>query len=314
MVTDPLSDILALLRPRSAISVGLDIAGDWCFSFPSHVGIKFNAVMHGECYLRMDGSETWHHLRQGSCFLLTLGLPFTLASDPSLPPRPAAILYRDVTGPVANFNGGGDLFLIGGRFTFEGEGAALLAALPPVLLLDSVSPEASVLQWSLTQLTDELRQHRPGGALLSEHLAHLMLVHILRLYLERAAPGEVSWLQALADRHLGRALSALHAEPARSWTLAELAARAGLSRTVFAERFRRVVGLSAGDYLIRWRMLLARDRLRHTADGIGQIALSVGYQSEAAFSTAFKRVTDLSPRQYRRGMDATPRMLVSTSS
>ena len=300
MSIDPLSDVLALLRPRSAISVGLDIARDWAFRFPRHDGIKFNAVMRGACWIRMEGDDAWHRIEQGGCFLLTRGLPFTLASDPAVPVEDAAILYRDVTGPIATWNGGGDMFLIGGRFTFEADEAALLSALPPLLVLDSRSPHASVLQWSLGQLAEELRQRRPGGALLSEHLAHFMLVHILRLYLADSTGRDASWLHGLADRQLSRALASLHGDPARNWSLAELAAEAGMSRSVFAERFRRVVGLSAMDYLTRWRMLLARDRLRHTSASVASIALAVGYQSEAAFSTAFKRVHQDSPRQFRR--------------
>lgn len=301
MPVDPLSEVLSLLRPRSAVSVGLDLAGDWSFLFPRHEGIKFNAVVTGACWISMHGSDQWHRLEQGGCFLLTRGLPFILASDPALPPADPADLYREPLGPVATWKGGGEMLLVGGRFTFpQGDGSALLSALPPLLLIDSRSPHASVLQWSLAQLAEELGQRRPGGALLSEHLAHLMLVHILRLYLEGSGGRQASWLHGLADRQLSRALSALHDDPSRNWTLADLAGIAGMSRTVFAERFRKVVGHSAMDYLTRWRMLLARDRLRHTGDSIASIALSVGYQSEAAFSTAFKRATNGSPRQFRR--------------
>ena len=300
MLIDPLSDVLTLLRPQSAISIGIDLAGDWAFHFSGHESIKFNAVTRGLCWVNVAGGA-WHRIEQNGCFLLTQGLPFTLASDPTVPPMDASALYQDVTGPIATWNEGGDMYLIGGCFIFaERDSAALLGALPPIIAVDARSPHASVLQWALAQLAVELDQHRPGGALMSDHLAHFMLVHILRLHLETADERHPSWLHALADRQISSALTAIHGDPARAWALADLAAQAGMSRSVFAERFRAGVGLSAMDYLTRWRMLLARDRLRHTADSIASIALSVGYQSEAAFSTAFKRANHGSPRQFRR--------------
>jgi AraC-like DNA-binding protein len=125
-------------------------------------------------------------------------------------------------------------------------------------------------------------------------------VQVLRLHLQAQQTAGLGWFQALADRQLSRVVGAMHGDPAHRWTLQELARTAGMSRSTFAERFKRLVGSSPMDYLTRWRMLVAGDRLRHSADSISSIALGIGYQSESAFSTAFKRAMACSPRQFRR--------------
>jgi AraC-like DNA-binding protein len=118
--------------------------------------------------------------------------------------------------------------------------------------------------------------------------------------------GGVGWLFALADKQMGAAIGAIHADPARRWSLSELAAHAGMSRSSFALKFKQTVGSAPMDYLTRWRMLLAGDRLAHSGDPISVIALSLGYESESAFSTAFKRVMGQAPRRYGRAGQAGP--------
>lgn len=200
---------------------------------------------------------------------------------------------------IATCNGGGDFFLIGGRFAFEGDHAGLLfGALPAIVHIRDATNQAAVLRWALEQLALELKQGSPGGALMADHLAQIMLLQVLRLWL--ASGKQSGWLGALADHRLTRALGAMHAEPQRRWTLVELAGLAGMSRTTFAERFRDVVGQTPLDYLASWRMRLAADRLHRSADSVAAIGFSVGYESEAAFSTAFRRVTGRTPMQYRR--------------
>jgi AraC-like DNA-binding protein len=128
----------------------------------------------------------------------------------------------------------------------------------------------------------------------------MMLVQALRLYLASSAGTAVGWLAGLADRQLSKAINAIHANPAQRWTLQELAATSGMSRSSFAEKFRRTVGMPAMEYLAQWRMLLAAERLQNGKDPISVIAPSLGYESEAAFSTAFKKIMGVSPRQYAR--------------
>ncbi|MCP1645706.1 AraC-like DNA-binding protein [Pseudomonas citronellolis] len=299
---DPLSDVLSLLKPRSQFYAGFDAAGDWSFDFPPHEGIKFTAVMRGTCWGITDDLQHPVRFAEGDCFLLNSRRRFVLSSDPALPAENAEhILEAAARDGVAVHNGGGEVFLISGRFDFSGNHAAVLFdALPPIVNIPKASTQAEVLRWSLDQLASELRTPQPGGALMSTHLVHLMLVQVLRLFLGNSGELPQGWFLALTDRQIGRAIGALHAEPARHWTLEELARTAGLSRTVFAQRFKALVGSTAMDYLTRWRMLLAADRIRDDRQSIASIAFSLGYESESAFSTAFKRTMGFAPTRYRR--------------
>ena len=137
---------------------------------------------------------------------------------------------------------------------------------------------------------------------MAQHLAHLMLLQALRLHLADGSAGSVGWLFALGDKHISAAIAAIHAAPAHRWTLQALAERAGMSRSSFALRFKETVGASPMEYLTRWRMLLAGDRLMNSSEPISVVARSLGYESESAFSTAFKRIMRCSPRQYGRGL------------
>jgi AraC-like DNA-binding protein len=299
---DPLSDVLSLLKPRSYVSGGFDVGGDWSIAFSRHEGIKCYAVLSGRCWLAVDGVADPVRLKSGDCFLLPRGLPFRLASDLTLTPVEFAAIHAiKRNGVIASVNGGGDFLLAGTHFLLAGAHAEiLLGALPPIVHIRGESDRA-VLRWSMERMRQELREPRPGGHLIAEHLAHMMLVQALRLHLAESSSGGVGWLFALADRQMGAAIGAIHEDPAHLWTLQQLAGRAGMSRSTFALKFKEAVGTSPMEYLARWRMLLAADRLANSGDPVGIIALSLGYESESAFSTAFKRVMGSSPRQYGRG-------------
>ncbi|MFT4242613.1 MAG: AraC family transcriptional regulator [Acidovorax sp.] len=299
---DPLSDVLSLLQPRSQYYAGFDAAGDWSFDFPPHEGIKFTAVVRGTCWGMADGLTAPVRFEAGDCYLLNSGRRFVLSSDPALPPQdPALVLDAAAREGIAVHNGGGEVLLISGRFDFSGHHAAVLFdALPPMIHIPSASAQAGVLRWALEQLTSELRQQQPGGTLMSTHLAHLMLVQALRLFLSAHGDAPRGWFLALTDRQISPAIGAIHAQPDRAWTLEQLARIAGVSRTVFAQRFKALVGSTVMDYLTRWRMLLAADRLRRGGEKVSSIAFSLGYESESSFSAAFKRTMACSPTQYRR--------------
>jgi AraC-like DNA-binding protein len=206
-------------------------------------------------------------------------------------------------GGIVSLNGGGDCFIVGGHFTLTGSHAEiLLGMLPPIVHLRSESDKAA-LRWSLDRMRQEVREQRPGAFLVTQHLAYMMLVQALRLYLEEGVRGGVGWLCALADKQMSVAISVIHDDPAHHWTLQALAERVGMSRSIFAEKFKATVGVTPMEYLTRWRMLLAADRLTNSGDPISVIATSLGYESESAFSKAFKRVMGRSPRQYARAPD-----------
>ncbi|WP_338721905.1 AraC family transcriptional regulator [Devosia sp. XK-2] len=300
MVSDPLSEALALLRPKSWISAGLDAAGPWAMTFGPPDGIKFNAVLRGSCWLRVGEGEPIA-LSRGDCFLLTQPLPFVLASALDQEPIDAGPIYAAATDGIAQVNGGGDFFLIGGRFSFEEEYARLFfRGLPPVVHTRSDTAQSRVLRWALDQLALEVAAREAGAQLMSNLLAQVMLVQVLRLHLSRSDPHTPGWMKALADRRIGPAVRAMHADLTRRWTVSDLAQEAAMSRSAFAARFMDVVGISPVSYLSRWRMLVASERLKRTDQPIGTIAFAVGYESEAAFSVAFSRIMGRSPRAYRR--------------
>ncbi|WP_250035225.1 AraC family transcriptional regulator [Paractinoplanes maris] len=294
---DPLDDVLALVGVTSSLSAGLVAGGAWSVAFQPPPAVKFNAVRRGSCYLRAEGKV--YELHQGDCFLLTRPVAFTLAGGLDVPSEPAGPLFARAEDGIARAGRGDEVFLIGGRFGF-GERAQelLLDALPPVVHVPGASTAAAAVRWALDQIDAELRDHPPASTLLTEHLALVMLIHLLRLHLS-AVPPAAGWLAGLADPVVGPALRALHGKPAYAWTVADLAAVAAVSRSTLAARFKQVVGQGPLDYLTHWRIELASARLRHGDHTLAAIAHEVGYGSESALSTAFKRVTGTSPRAYR---------------
>jgi AraC-like DNA-binding protein len=298
---DPLSDVLSLLKLRSYNSGGFDAGGDWSIGFGQHDGIKCYAVASGQCWLAVEGVLEPVRLTAGDCFLLPTGRPFRLTSDLALPPVDAFTVFKTpLNGRIGSCNGGGDCFGVGGHFALTGKHAEiLLGVLPPIVHLRKEADKAA-LRWSLDRMGQELREQQPGSFLIGQHLAHLILIQALRLHLAEGMRGGVGWLFALSDPQVGPAIQSMHADPSHRWALQELAEQAGMSRSTFARKFKETVGTAPMDYLTRWRMLLAGDKLVHSKEPIATIALSLGYESESAFSTAFKRVMDCSPRQYSR--------------
>jgi AraC-like DNA-binding protein len=299
---DPLSSILKLLKPRNYLAAGLEAGGDWAIQFPDQEdGIKTGAVVSGSCWLSVEGEPAPVQLHEGDCFLLPSGRPFRLGTDLERPPVDAAEVFA---GPrkdgVAVHNGGRDFALVSTRFALSGSHSnVLMRMLPPIVHIRERSDQG-VLRWMIERMMTELRDPRPGGSLIVEHLSHMMLVQTLRLHVTERATARVGWLFALADRQMNAVLTALHDDPSRRWTLEMLAACAGMSRSSFAVKFKETVGSTPMEYLLRWRMMLAGARLASAKDPVSAVALSLGYESEAAFSTAFKRVMGCSPRQYGR--------------
>jgi AraC-like DNA-binding protein len=298
---DPLSDVLSLLKLRSYVSGGFDAGGDWAVQFGPHDGIKFHAVVLGECWVSVDGVPEPVKVRAGECFLLARGKPFRVASDMAVEPVDVRTLLPPMyDGRIVTYNRGGEFLSIGGYFTLaDGPADLLLNMLPPIIHIQE-EPGRSTLQWCVERMRQELRDPQPGGFVLAQQLATVVLVQALRLQVSNARRDGAGWLFALADKRMRAAINAMHESPARRWTLQAMAEQAAMSRTTFVLKFKELVGLSPMDYLTRWRMMLAADRLTSTRDSISQIGLALGYESEKSFSTAFKRVMNYSPRQYGR--------------
>ena len=295
---DPLSDVLSLLELRSYLVGGFEAGGDWSIGFGPYDAIKCYAVTSGSCWVAVEGDEAPAYLQQGDCFLLPRGRPFRVASDLALPPVDWRSHVQGAgDGALIKLNDGGEVTVLGGHFQLTGPQAGILIGmLPPLVHLQSEA-DRETLRWAFDRMRSELGDPRPGSSLITQQLASMIFVQVLRLYLDKS-PG-VGWLFALSDRHVGAALVAMHAQPARRWTVATLAAEIGLSRSGFAARFADLVGEGPIEYLTRWRMLVAGRRLSR-GEPVGPIARSLGYQSESAFSTAFKRVTGQTPRHHGR--------------
>jgi AraC-like DNA-binding protein len=240
-------------------------------------------------------------LNAGDCFLLPRGLPFRLATDLALTPihYTAAIAQLSMRGDAPELTEG-TRYIAGGYFVFSGDHARLLLdSLPPIVHIRRESDKAT-MRWSLERMREELRNPQPGGSLITQQLAYMMLVQALRLHLTDVTTTGPGWLFALSDKHMSIAIGCIHNDPGYSWTLKVLAERVGMSRSVFAQRFREIVGATPMEYLTRWRMLLAAERLKNSSDGLSVLAHSLGYESESAFGKAFRRIIGCSPGQYAR--------------
>jgi AraC-like DNA-binding protein len=327
---DPLSQVLELLDLRAASPSRLEAGGRWALSFPGHQHLKIGAVVAGQCWLIPDQAAP-QHLAAGDCYLLVSSHPYTAASDdPASSAVPVSAVPASTVLPSpwptpayyqTTPDDPGRTILISGSLSFDDTAAALLLdRLPPVSRIAAGSPQASVVAPALQLLAAEtagttgttgVARTAPGSDLMRQQLTCILFIQVLRALLETgeasnetsseaSGPASPGWLAALRDPQIGAALTLIHQEPARRWTVAELAAAAGLSRSSFALHFRALVGLPPLDYLVRWRMQLAARALRSTDRTVAAIGTSLGYGSESAFSNAFKRVRGQPPSRYRR--------------
>jgi AraC-like DNA-binding protein len=172
--------------------------------------------------------------------------------------------------------------------------------LPPMIHISAGCEQAAVLRWLLGRLERERAGSLPGSTLASLHLTQLMFVEILRVHMESGSEKPGGWLRAIGDRRLASALRLMHGDPGRAWRLDELAAASAMSRTAFAVHFKTVVGMAPLTWLTQWRMGMAKRALIEEDVPVAVLAARLGYASESAFSSAFKRVAGTAPRDYRR--------------
>jgi AraC-like DNA-binding protein len=299
--TDPLSNVLSLLKPHAYKSVALDAGGHWALRLGQTDGFLCLVLVSGHCWLIVDGLGEPILLKAGEYAVLPKAPAFRIASDVSVPAVEFATVITDwPKDGVFTWQGGGACLLLSAFFTFASEHSEFLSlVLPPILHLDT-SGDCAALRWYLERMMAVIRNPQPGSVLQGEYLAQLMLLEILQLHATGAIGRQVGWLSALANPQLGSAITRMHEHPGHRWTVQELAERAGMSRSAFAERFKEQTGTAVMEYLIRWRMLLAADRLQDSSEAVATIALSLGYKSESAFTFAFRREMGCSPRKYLR--------------
>jgi AraC-like DNA-binding protein len=298
---DPLTQTISLLRPRALLWKQLDASGRWSIRLPENDGVVFCLVAQGGCVFQTAGRDR-RKLEQGDFLLMSSPPEWTLADSES---SPSTFTKKVFAAPGLQLTSIGDpsegpvTRILGGRFVFDDSNASLLQALLPAIVeIQSFEAGAARLRNVLDSIGEEASSDRPGRTFVLDRLLELMLVEAIRHRATRPHADHRNLLAGLADQKTAAALRALHADPRRSWSVAELAAIAGMSRSVFAERFRRNVGLSPIDYLLQWRMALAKDALRFRNGRVAEVAFACGYQSTSAFSAAFSRTVGCSPARY----------------
>ncbi|WP_234532027.1 AraC family transcriptional regulator [Streptomyces shenzhenensis] len=301
---DPLNDVLALLDMRSADFARLEAVGAWGISFAGYRHIKLGAVLEGACWVETEGASPVRAV-EGDCYLLGNGRPYRLSSDPAVPAQPSGDVFAGFregdTVRVGPSDSLVDSVVAGCGFHLDAANAAvLLDVLPPLVHVPAESDQAGAIRTALSMLRQETAVPKIGSLLIVERLAHIVLVQVLRSYVEAQGPTGRAWLTALADPAIGTALSLMHQFPARPWTVPELAARSGMSRSHFAARFSDLVGTPPLEYLATWRIRSAARELRTGNPTVAALAARYGYGSESAFSHAFKRVIGMAPGRYHR--------------
>jgi len=299
---DPLSDIIALLRPSAAVSKPISGRGPWGVRYAAHDAPGFTIILKGECWVSFEGDEPIK-LQRGDFILLPSTPAFTLSSQPG-----AECKLREPTNvPVrhGDQDGEADFEAIGGSFLIEQVNAPLLLALLPRFIhLPSSEGRSARLGTVIKLIVNECGSEEPGKDMILKRLLEVLLIEALRWRGVGAGDDRGGLLHGMRDQRLARVLSAIHADVRSHWTVAGLARIAGQSRSAFAARFNEVLGCGPIEYLARWRMALAKDALMRGAKTLDRIADEIGYESASSFSTAFRKRLGCPPGQYARSAGA----------
>jgi AraC-like DNA-binding protein len=336
---DALSDVLRLVRLTGAVFLDAEFTAQWCIDAPAGIAVctrhmpqaqhvvTYHLVTAGTCEVMFAG-EAPYVARAHDLIVIPGGDAHRLGSDLAVPRANLARLIAeqdlDDVPRVSHGGGGAATRLVCGYLACDSAlFKTLLAALPRLMIIDMHGGDARG-QWLESSIRLSLAEYAApttGAGTVLAKLSELMFVEAIRRYVESLPPTQQGWLAGLRDRYVGRALSLLHSKSAHAWTVEELAAHVGLSRSALGERFTAVIGQPPMQYLARWRMQLAADLLHGSRRSMAAIAQQVGYDSEAAFSRAFKREHGKAPAAWRRarlasgdGDDTTVAMGSATSS
>ncbi len=295
-MTDPLAQVIALLRPQAVFSKGITGAGRWAVQYVDFGRPAFAAIIEGSCRLMVEGEPPT--IVQAGDFVLLPATPTFVISG--LEPAPVVRVDARTAPPqhevrYGRQDGPPEMRQFGGWFVFGTPDAALLVSLLPRMIHIRGVPRLARL---VEMLGDEAARDEPGRELILERLVEILLVEALR-----AAPARTSQpglLRGLADLRIAAALRSLHDDIERPWTVPDLARAAGMSRSAFFERFTRTVGFRPMEYLGTWRMAVAKDLLRRGGMPLDEVARQVGYGSASTFSTAFSRHVGQPPGRFMR--------------
>ncbi len=296
-MSDPLSEVIALLRPSAVVAKSISGAGRWAVRYSRFGHPGFCVVTEGRCLLTVDGEET-RILEAGDFVLLPATPGFTMSGlEPATPVRmdPQKEMRRGGDVRYGRRGGAPEVRQLGGYFVYDSPDAELLVSLLPAVVHVRGLPRLTVL---VQLIGEESRERRPGRELVLARLVEVLLIEALR-----ATPGHDATpglLRGLADPRIALAIRRMHGSPSHPWTVAELARKTALSRSAFFDRFAATVGVAPMTYLVAWRMALAKGLLRGQDLGLDEIAQRVGYGSASAFSTAFSRHVGEPPSSYAR--------------
>jgi AraC-like DNA-binding protein len=304
MHTYPIDEALHYLRMSGTFYCTAAWSAPWATSLPQTGGeARFHVITHGHAFLRGSGLEP-RRLNKGDLVLLPQGAGHELADNLTTPILPKnAAKAEFISDSYAHFRHGdgndAQLVCVKARFN-DPTAQRLIALLPKVIHIPAEATRAlESIQRTVQFIADEAEAMRPGGETIITRLADVLIIHVIRWWIENEPASRVGWLGALRDRQIGRVIMLIHREPARPWTVASLASQVAMSRSLLAARFKELVGEPVMQYITRWRMHLALTCLRQEDVDIGQLAARVGYQSESAFSRAFKRYVGMPPGAVR---------------
>jgi len=308
---DPVGEALHRLRVTGVFYCRTEAAGPWAVDMPAFGEcVSFHVVVSGECRVEVEGAPPVR-LGPGDLALVPHGRGHLLASGPGIRSmgRVDELPQEFVTENYSVLRHEGDgprVELVCGVMTVDGPAARpLLDLLPAVVHVPASARGGNPwIAETLRLMADEVAQARPGGEAVATRLADILVIQAIRSWLD-AQDEATGWLGALRDPLVGAAVAAVHRNPARPWTVASLAREATMSRSAFAARFTEVVGVPAMRYVQAWRMHVAADRLAR-GEGVSRVASATGYESEAAFSRAFKRTTGRTPSAARRTARSRP--------
>jgi AraC-like DNA-binding protein len=319
---DTLSDVLAAVHLSGSVFFEVTAKSPWVAEAPpaaqiapqvapgAQHAIEYHVVTAGSCWISLVGNNASEpvKLTEGDIVVVPHGDPHVVSSAPGMRAEPNFDVYgkpgEDVAVPFRLQTGGdgpSESRLICGFFSCDVRPFnPLLDSLPRFMRVgrDSLASH-SLLDEFIRFATTEMRNKRAGSQSVLNRLSELMFVEVIRLYMDQLEGGNTGWLAGLRDPLVGRALTLLHARPSHAWTLEQLASEAAASRSVLADRFNDLVGYPPIQYLTRWRMQIAARRLMDPTARIASVAHEVGYESEAAFSRAFKKFVGQSPGQWR---------------
>ncbi len=303
---DPLGETLHYLRMNSVFVARSELTAPWAIALPAMPEcLIFHIVTSGRCWLEDDESGK-QLLEPGIFTLIPHGEGHILASEPGLPPTPLFDVPRKLVSEryeiVRYGNGRSDTQMICGAVSLDHPVARhLVKLLPRRLVTDSWhAPQASWIRSALKLMELEARELHPGGETIITRLADILVIQAIRTWIAKDAAARTGWLGALQDPHMGRALMLIHQAHEKRWTVASLAQAVAMSRSAFAARFKESVGETPMQYVTRWKMHLAASWLQEGDAGLSDLAERLGYQSEAAFSRAFKRLMGVSPGALRK--------------